>query len=255
MARKKITRTPNSVNISGELGTALAYHAAQRMRHLFLFMFAVDAACKLVNAALNTQAKPASMIQEAATHQVDSGLRASSSIKDVFDEDDINVVKLPSTAFNRIDAAHYCNLGLISSTWNHLTNLAETLTDDYAVSFIEDAEIYTSNTVWLPQRVNIGPDRIIDQLHYALAKKYFGDGKPIFSATRMLEYAQEATNAIGLYKVVALSDKKYGLAACCDWYLQAYSKQSLEALYKIIGGNISADCSARKLTESDYIGT
>lgn len=254
MARKKIPRSTTAVNISGELGTVLLRHAAERIRHLFLFLFAIDAACKLVNTDLGTTASPLAVIQEAATHQVDSGLRESSGVKDAFDENDAGVVKMMSAAFNRIDAAHFCNLGLQASPWSKLTLLAESLTKDHAVDMIEMAEIFTSNTIWLPQRVNIGPDRIIDQQHYILAKTFLGDGKPIFSAARLLDYSKAATKAMGSYKVEALSANKFGLAACCDSYLSIYAIKPLEEIYATVGENIRSECKARDMKATDYIG-
>jgi hypothetical protein len=253
MARKKITRSATAVNRTGELGAVLQIHAYERIRHLFLFLFAVDAACKLVNAELNKSYKGGSLIQEAATHQVDTGLRDSDQIKDVFDEYDVNVVKLQSSAFNRIDAAHFCNLGLKSSPWSGLTSDAESLKEDHAVDMMEYAEVFTSNTMWLPQRVNIGPDRIIDQQHYALGKIFLGDGNPIFSKARLRAYNQAATVAMGDYKVKALSAEKYGLAACCDYYLSVYSDRMVDDYFKGIGGNIWSECMARKMKTDDYI--
>ena len=137
MARKKITRSATAVNLSGQLGNALAYHAGERMRHLFLFLFATDAACRLVNAELGAAFKPGSMIKEAASHQVDSGLRSNDQTRDVFDETDANIIQVPSTSFNKIDAAHYCNLGLVPSNWARLTAAAESLKGDTAVEMIE----------------------------------------------------------------------------------------------------------------------
>ncbi len=254
MARKKTTRSATAANRTGELGTVLQFHAYERIRHLFLFLFAVDAACKLVNAEANTSYKGGTMVQEAATHQVDSGLRESDQIKDVFDDDDSNVVKLQSSAFNRIDAAHFCNLGLKSVPWSNLTSAAEGLKEDNAVELMEYAEIFTGNTMWLPQRVNIGPDRIVDQQHYALAKKFLDDGNPIFSKARLRAYNSAAKNAMNDYKVKALSAKKYGIAACCDSYLSVYSDSQVDNYYRWIGENIYSECSARKMKPEDYLG-
>jgi len=118
------------------------------------------------------------MIKEAATHQVDSGLRSDEKTRNVFDA---NLIQVPSTSYNKIDAAHYCNLGLVPSNWAKLTAAAESLSADTAVEMIEKAEVYTANTVWLPQRVNIGPVRIIDQLHFVMAQGAFADGQPVLS--------------------------------------------------------------------------
>ena len=247
MARKKSSRTATALNLSGQLGDALTRHAGERMRHLFLFLFAVDAACRLVNAAGHSF-KPSLMIQEAATHQVDVGLRTSDLTKDVFDEMDASVIQLSSTSFTKIDAAHYCNLGLDPGPWGKLTKCAEALAADDAVELIEAAEVFTGNTVWLPQRVNIGPDRIIDQLHYKLAAAIFADGQPVFSLPRAKTYAAEATKAILAYSVSVGA----GLAACCVFYLQAYANKPMEEMAFVIGNNIIAECDARKLSRKDY---
>jgi len=251
MARKKITRSATAVNLSGQLGNALAYHAGERMRHLFLFLFATDAACRLVNAELGAAFKPGSMIKEAASHQVDSGLRSNDQTRDVFDETDANIIQVPSTSFNKIDAAHYCNLGLEPSNWARLTAAAESLKGDTAVEMIEKAEIYTANTVWLPQRVNIGPDRIIDQLHYVMAQGIFADGQPVLSVLRLQAYATNATRVIMAYQ--GTLQGKAGLQACCTCYLMAYANQPMEEKAMVIAGNIRSECEALKMSVADYI--
>lgn len=250
MARLKSSRTPTSVNLSGQLGDALARHAGERMRHLFLFLFAVDAACRLVSAG-GRSFKPGSLIQEAATHQIDAGLRDRDARRDVFDEMNAKVIQLSATSFTKIDAAHYCNLGLLPGPWGQLTHAAEALAADDAVELIEDAEVYTANTVWLPQRVNIGPDRIIDQLHYRLAIEILGDGKPVFSLARTKAYAAAATKAITGYS--ATMQRTPGLAACCACYLRAYADKPVQFTASVTGNNIIAECEAHKLPLNQYV--
>jgi hypothetical protein len=191
------------------------------------------------------------MIKEAASHQVDSGLRSNDQTRDVFDETDPNIIQVPSTSFNKIDAAHYCNLGLVPSNWARLTASAELLRADTAVELIEKAEIYTANTVWLPQRVNIGPDRIIDQLHYTLAQQIFADGQPVLSVLRLQNYAQNATQVLMAYH--GTLQGKAGLQACCVCYLMAYANQPMQEKALVIAGNVRSECEAYKMTVADYM--
>jgi hypothetical protein len=165
--------------------------------------------------------------------------------------DDQGGGNISATSFSKIDAAHCCNLGLVANQWGALTSAAEGLADDNAVDMIENAEIFTANTVWLPQRVNIGPDRIIDQLHYKLAKDTFGGGKPVFSLQRIQNYAVEATKVIQSYQ--GTLQGKAGLYECCKYYLLAYSNHALEEVTPVIAGNIKYECDARKMNASDYL--
>ncbi|MGC8469493.1 MAG: hypothetical protein ACP5NI_06265 [Acetobacteraceae bacterium] len=240
------------MNISGSLGPALARHAGERMRHFFVFLFAVDAACRLVAAATNRAIAPLSMLKEAASVQVDVGMRSTLPDYDKFDETDANVVNLQATAFTAIDAAHFCNLGLQAGSWAGLVFAAETMKGDHAIELIEMAELLTGDTCQLPQRVNIGPDRIIDQVHWALAKEFLGDGQPVFSAARLTRYASEAAAQLGLY-MNGRAQGKAGLIACCNWYLAAYGLQALEQCYTIVRGNIGSECEARGLSASVFM--
>jgi hypothetical protein len=250
VARIKTSRTENALNLSGQLGPALTRHAIQRRRHLFLFLFAVDAACRLVDPQRNT-VKPGDMIQEAATHQIDSGLRSTAATRDVFDASNLGVVNLSSTSFTKIDASHYCNLGLRAGPWGQLASTAHQSNNAVALEMIEAAQTYTGNTGWLPQQVNIGPDRIIDQLHYQIAREIFADGKPVFSLGRAKDYADRADRKILEYKVSHLSEP--GMAACCDRYLEAYRSPESESKAIDIRDNIIADCQGNKLPVGDYV--
>ncbi len=247
MGRKKIIRSPSAVNLSGPLGPALEAHARERMRHFFLFLFAVDATCRLASVGQPAPFRPSSMIQEAATVQVDTGMRGSLQDYDKFDETNANVVHLPATSFTAIDAAHFCNLGLKSGPWASLTTAAETLADNHAIDLLEYAEVFTGDTAQLPQRVNIGPDRIIDQLHYILALEFLGDGQPVLTPQRLQRYAGLATAQMVLYRDGNGMVGKAGLIACCDCYVRAYATSSLEEVYRVTGGNITSECQARSL--------
>lgn len=250
VARIKTNRTENALNLSGQLGPALTRHAGERMRHLFLFLFAVDAACRLVDPQRNT-VKPGDMIQEAATHQIDSGLRGTAAMRDVFDASNPGVVNLSSTSFTRIDASHYCNLGLRAGPWGQLASTAHRSSNAVALEMIEAAQIYTGNTGWLPQQVNIGPDRIIDQLHYQIAREILADGKPVFSFGRAQDYVARADRKMREYKGSHGSEP--GMAACCDRYLEAYRPPASDANAIDIRDNIIAECQGYKLPVGDYV--
>jgi hypothetical protein len=107
------------------------------------------------------------------------------------------------------------------------------------------------NTRLLPQRVNIGPDKIIDALHGALATKILESGKPPVTASNMEIYFDWAKKALGTYKAEQQSVGKNGTAACVDAYLECY-KNDGEELWKSIANNVVSECFALGLTEADY---
>jgi hypothetical protein len=248
--RVKSERSEYAVNFSGLLGARLQWHAWERMRHLFLFQFAVEAACDRVKTLTGTSYRHDQVIREKATHQIDTGFRSTNTEYDRFDETDQKIVQLASTTFSNTDAAHFCNLGF-GDGWDAIK--LQRSRDAGLDALIGLAETLAGNTVQLPQRVNIGLDRIIDQFHWAFSNALFGI-RPAVSLDSIKAYAEGATNVLGEYKAKCLSSGKDGLAASCSYYMNSYQKDPVEGLYKLLCEQIAAECKAWKLEAKDYLG-
>lgn len=250
MARAKTRRSPTAVSLSGPLSHALPRHAEQRAQHFFLFLFSLRAACNLIFDGSGRTFHPADLICEAATHQIDSGLRQNAN-RDTFDPRDPNVVARNATSFSKIDAAHYCNLGL-AGDFATLESLARQ--DDDALELIDMCKVLAGNTVWLPQQINIGPDRVIDRLHYLLAIDFLEEPEPVFKPQNIGTYGRMVDVAMREYADAKDREGEHGLAACARCYLPPYS--NLEAIIgDTVGHFIDAECDARRLDRTRYRGS
>jgi hypothetical protein len=194
----------------------------------------------------------ADAFEVAATHQVDSGFRSGNAAHFDFDEDDPKVVLNSSTSCRNTDAAHFCNLGLNAGAWARLAAVAKG--DVHAFALIEMAKRLAGDTKQLPQRINIGPDRVIDVVHGDLAGVFLRTGKPVVSRANLATYFATATAAMTTYRTEQLRLKRLGLAACCDVYLEVYAKGG-EDIWMTLTGYVPAECWARPgvLTLSDYL--
>lgn len=253
MPREHMDRSASGVNLGGTIGDALLMHARERIVHFFMFLFALDALCRRVAAITPAVAiAPGAAFETKATHQVDSGFRSGNAAHWDFDETDPAVVTKSSTSCQNTDAAHFCNLGLDPGAWARLVMGAGT--DQHALDLLEMVKRLAGNTKQLPQRINIGPDRVIDVLHGELAALFLGAGRPVVSRANLATYLQRATAEMAEYKAKQVVLKRLGLAACCDCYTAVYANDG-EAAWTTLTGYVWAECMARRdaLTSTDYL--
>ncbi|WP_419814933.1 hypothetical protein [Glacieibacterium sp.] len=261
MAREHSAGSLSGVNLAGTIGDALLMHARERAIHFFLFLFALDATCRRV-AVLGTGlvVEPAHAFEVAATHQIDSGFRSTHIDHYDFDETDPKVVDKPSTSCRRTDAAHFCNLGLEARVFAQLA--AAGGRDAHARDLLDMAKRLAGNTKQLPQRVNIGPDRVIDVLHGELAGVFLRAARPmtvpprnqVMSRANLAAYLAAAIAAMTIYRAQQVVHGRHGLAACCDSYLIVYANHG-ETIWMSLTGYIAAEALARRdaLNLDDYL--
>jgi hypothetical protein len=152
-----------------------------------------------------------------ATDQIGSGLRSQRSVYTDFDKDDPEVVEQPTTRFTRSDAAHFCNLGLKPGLESACQG------SDFLRDGCERLKVYAGNTMLMPQAVNIGPDRVIDDLHGTLALEMLDDGQTIFTRQRVAACVSRASEAMSDHRDGRIELGELGLAACTAVYLKAYA--------------------------------
>ena len=179
-----------------------------------------------------------------ATHQEGSGFRqAGVAEREVFDRADVTCLDtMTGTNATRTDACHFCNLGLDSKFLQQLTVASSA--DVLVHKLASDLVGIHGSTQQLPQAINLGPDKQVDQVHRDLAAAMLADTTgPIFSRTRIKQYADAATARLSAYKLSRSSHP--ALAAAAQLYMDAYN-QNFEAfadsIYKAVWPDIHWAC-------------
>lgn len=251
MTREHSAASPTSVVVGGTLRTAIPGHTYERMRHFFLYVYLYRMLTARLNGAHGGAFGPAAGVSEIATHQVDEGMRSTDLSYHGFDNKDPKVVDKTATAYTRMDAAHFCNLG-IHGPFASAAAKAGTA-DPVARDLYEGLKRVCGNTRLMPQRINIGPDRVIDRLHGRLARAMLDDTPPITTAN-FLTYVTEAARDLRDYRIKQHGFGNHGVVACVDLYLSVYAdKTQIDGIWRIVTGNAWGDCAAYKFTVGDYV--
>lgn len=253
MPRDKEQRTDGAVLLGGSLKDELRRHAFERCRHFFLYVFYYKALTQHLNGpSHNLGLGPADAVFVNASHQIDEGFRSDDVGYYAFDAKDPKVVDKDCTACGNMDAAHFCNLGIVGTCQVRFANVA---TGDKAVFCLyECLKTICGNTRLLPQRVNIGPDKRIDGFHGKLAKAILTSGKPPVSKTHLADYLKGAAAAFADYRASQLKAGNAGIVACIDCYLACYQHDG-DALWQTIVGNAVSECTVPlyQLKVDDYV--
>jgi hypothetical protein len=246
--REHSLRTDSSVNTSGSLKEVLQGHAYERCRHFFLYVFTAKALTDYVNQKHGLGLGPTDILYVNATHQVDTGLRSTDTEYYGFDAKDKSIVDKSATSCGRMDAAHFCNLGIEARCYSKLAGLTA---DKTVESLLGALIIYCGDTRQLPQRVNIGPDKIIDKFHGDLATIILGSGKPPITKTWLRVYLEGAEKVMNEYSDKQAINGNDGIVACVKAYCACYTGDG-DSLWQMIGGNARAECEAYGLKLDDY---
>ncbi len=242
MPRILSAATPTSVVMAGDLRAALHEHMRERLRHFFLFLYTMH----LIIARLHgrhgrTDIDFNAMVRAAATHQVDTGQRSGDQAYHAFDRADASVLDQPATRFDRMDAAHFCNLGLDPT----LAGLcAASRGDEVLFDLYNQLKALCGNTRQMPQRVNIGPDRVIDVIHGRLAKLFL-DGTAPLTQANLNGYLMEAKRLLTDYRDGQARKGNTGVAACAQVYIDELSDpERVEGLWQNVRNCAYADAQA-----------
>ncbi len=246
--------------LAGTLQDALLMHAAQRMSFFFWYLFCYKALTDRLRTH-GVDLTHAEGVSVKATHQIAYGLRRDNPGYYDFVTSDPDIIKQPSTACGRTDAAHYCNLGIKPAFLTKAERIANADNDASALHLKTMLEIASGATRQLPQRINIGPDRVVDQAHGRLAMAML-DGSAPLSHGNYLKYLSDCDSAMVAYRKGILDKGYRGLAACCDCYLDFYRGAAAckrpwdrDGVWRMRCSQDSAECSALGLDESAYIST
>ncbi len=259
MGRIHTETNPALAILAGRLGDALRMHAAQRARYFFLFLFCYKGLTDRLRDLHGQTLGHADGVSAKATHQIATGLRSGDDAYYDFLDKDASVVDQPSTACGRSDAAHYCNLGIAAGFLAKANAFARPGVDDTAFKLREMLEVMAGATRQLPQRINIGPDRIVDQAHGKLALAFL-DGSPVLTAATLRTYLETCATLMDAYRKSHVAKGNLGIAACCDCYLDFYrgaasckKPWSREDVWQMLCGQIDAECGGLGLDRSRYV--
>jgi len=253
--------------MSGRLRDVLVHHTTQRMRHYFLFLITYRMLLHLLNVPETDWKK---YVSAKATHQCDSGLRRDRDWQVKFLKHDTSILDLSVSAFARVDAAHFCNLGLTRG----LDSYCARSTDPRVRSIYEALTKICGNTRWLPQRINIGPDRVVDRVHGFLCYDMLDQmaagraaASPAFVlmyrdavVRHMTAYAKDqhtkgnvAVSQAGMIYVETLSEtvaptevRRHGTAS----KVIKLRRTHIEEVWDVIKGNAAAEFYAHRLDRS-----
>ncbi len=193
--REHMDPSPSAVVLAGTLRQAIVGHTKERIRHFFLFLYTFRI---LMHVLKLPDGEWAGLVEVKATHQVDTGMRRDEGWDQVFAKTDGSMLDLSATAFRRMDAAHFCNLGLKP----RLAALCSGSGDARAEPLLVSLKLICGNTRLMPQRINIGPDRVIDRLHGDLCMEFLremGKGASAISPAFFDSYRQEACRRLEEY--------------------------------------------------------
>ena len=182
--------------LSGILGVALVGHTKERMHHFFLFLYTYRLLMNVLECAPN---KWADNVSIKATHQCDTGVRRDEAWRTGFKNDDVSVLNFYVTDFRRVDASDFCNLGLNPA----LAGLCDQGAYERARHLYNMLVRVCANTRLMPQRINIGPDRVVDVAHGELCMaflKQMASGAAPISNPFLKRYKERVTSGMALYK-------------------------------------------------------
>jgi len=244
MARVVSPISLSAVLPSGTLGDMLTKHAYERCRLFFHFISTLKLLVAYTNNRYKTGFSDVHAYTDHATHQEGSGFRQGGvAEREVFDRSDVTCLDtMTGTNATRTDACHMCNLGLDAKFMQQITVASQA--DGLVNKLANDLVAIHGSTQQLPQAINLGPDKAIDQVHRELAAAMLADTTgPIFSRARIKQYADAATAKLTAYKQARSSHP--ALAAAAQLYMDAYN-QNFEAfadsIYAAVWPDISWAC-------------
>ena len=215
MTRVQSDPSPSAVVLAGTLRHALVGHTKERLRHFFLFLYLYR---MLVHVLQAPPAEWAGHVSVKATHQIDVGLRRDEAWDVVFRKDDASVLDLAASAFKRVDASHFCNLGLAPS----LGALCAESGDVRATALHAQLASVCGNTRLLPQRINIGPDRVVDKAHGDLCLEFLSrmaEGTAPISRAFFNAYKDRVVSRMAAYRAAQIANGNDAVAEASGIYM------------------------------------
>lgn len=259
---------------SGSLDKLLVKHAQRRCQYFFGFMFTHQRIVAEIEKRTGEKVKPAFGIDVHATEQYAKGHRskvksaktAASTTQQVvplthqpMDKNESNLNIQPSTNATRVDAAHFCNLGVKPILTLAVIKLTDNRPNDPLTHLLERLKRFAGDTSQLPQPVNLGPDKVVDRIHGALVAQ-IAQGGPRVTAQFYQTYLVECDAAMAVYQDKQnAKGTRDGLAACANEYRKFYHNQTeqrdldLAATFFGMCDSALVECQASSVDSSGYV--
>lgn len=199
-----LPHNPKAPVLSGNLESALPLHAAMRANHFFMFCVSVKMSCDVLRRmSRRMKNTPLDAIEvRHATHQIGIGYRAEGSTP-AFNNSSKAMRNVQATGFSRMDAAHFNNLGLTDDFLKDFRSVIANSDPDLKAplqKLLDFCLTFCADTRLLPQRVNLKPDIIIDDVHRTMARDLFSNPGfntlPLVSDKTINHYVNSANIAI-----------------------------------------------------------
>ncbi|MFT5523158.1 MAG: hypothetical protein ACI9G1_002045 [Pirellulaceae bacterium] len=234
---------------SGELGDVLSRHAYDRCLYFFRYLFGMKMLVALgVPLPSNGYA---GAVSEKATHQADQGFRSDQDAHASYDKKDSSMLHETATGFDKMDAAHFCNLG-ISKTF-HGSVVQSGTSSTQVESAMRFLVAMMSDTQRLPQDINIGSDRKIDAVHAQLAVQFLNKSGTVVSLDNIRIYIINARAAMVDY---AEDHKRQGndmRVAAAQVFIERYDGGGFEKEIFQALSNLWYECKAQGLDPSEFV--
>lgn len=178
MGKRTFTEfNPQAPVLSGALEHTLPEHVKMRAFHFFMFCTTVQLICDVLEATQGgSRFLPPQVIELHATHQGGTGYRMKTM--EPFNKHSKSMATEQGTGAASMDAAHFNNLGLKPAFLSWLDTLIGNSVAPFAAmleQLRDDCVTYCADTRLLPQRINLVPDKIIDEVHRKIAMYVFRD--------------------------------------------------------------------------------
>lgn len=205
---------------SGTLRDALVAHSKARMRFFFLYMYTY----RMLMHVLQVPADQwQTYVSNTATHQINSGMRRDSDWDISFQKDDVSILDHFASLFRRVDAAHFCNLGLNPA----LAAKCSASSDPRATDIYNTLVMISGATRFMPQRINIGPDRVVDTAHGVLCREMLADmanGAAAISPAAFARYKSYVSGKMRDYAASQTEKENFAVAEATLIYVATWGE-------------------------------
>lgn len=240
---------------SGSMHDVLYTHAQERLHYYFWYVFALRALVDRLNAEHGQAFTYMDIVDLNATDQYGTGDRSDNDeVYKYFKHEKKNadILEHNSTAWSRVDAAHFNNLGISPKIRDAIAELASPAKDATAHSLFEQLKASCKGTRVLPASVNTGADKIVDNVHKRCVQKMMGDKAPITRANVDV-YVTDAKASL-TQSLAAKKAKGYeGVVAVRGRYIDFYNNTGdIEKAFRKAQDTVHQECHAMGLNPAAY---
>lgn len=240
---------------SGRMFDVLYSHAQDRLHFYFWYVFALRALVDRLNSEQGQNFSYMDAVDLNATDQYGDGDRSDNDEVYQFfklEKKNSDILEHNSTAWARVDAAHFNNLGISPTNRGKLAELANIAKDPVANSLFEQLKSTCSGTRMLPASVNTGADKIVDNVHKRCVVTMMGDKAPITRANVDV-YVNDARASLTRSLAAKKAKGYHGVVAVRERYIAFYnSTADVERAFRKAQDTVYTECHAFGMDPEKY---